>query len=87
MNRSSKIKQASSLEDPMIMFKLQNMVNRAPTSFNKDSTTAKVIGISQQIPFWGKRALREEVASGNGVTARCGGGDAQDFAAQIIGVG
>lgn len=59
---SSKIRQASSLEDPMLMFKLQNMVNRAPLSFNKDSNTAKVIGISQQIPFWGKRELREEVA-------------------------
>ena len=59
---ASKAKQASSLEDPMVMFKLQNLVAREPFSFNKDPQTAKVIGISQQLPFWGKRALREEVA-------------------------
>ena len=58
----SKARQAGSLEDPMLMLKLQNMVNRAPLSFSKDSNTAKVIGITQQIPFWGKRELREEVA-------------------------
>ena len=59
---SSKVRQASALEDPMLMLKLQNMVNRAPLSFNRDTNTAKVIGITQQIPFWGKRELREEVA-------------------------
>ena len=57
-----KIKQASSLEDPMLMFKLQNMKVRQPTAFDKDPQTARVIGISQQLPFWGKRALREETA-------------------------
>ncbi|NJD90048.1 MAG: TolC family protein [Geobacter sp.] len=58
----SKSRQAGALEDPMLMLKLQNMVNRAPLSFTSDSNTAKVIGITQQIPFWGKRDLREEVA-------------------------
>jgi outer membrane protein TolC len=59
---SSKAKQASSLEDPMFMFKLQNMLVREPFVFNKDPQSAKVIGISQQLPFWGKRAIRQEVA-------------------------
>lgn len=59
---ASKAKQASSLEDPMIMFKLQNMLAREPFVFNKDPQSAKVIGISQQLPFWGKRAIRQEVA-------------------------
>jgi outer membrane protein TolC len=59
---ANKAKQASALEDPMIMFKLQNLMVREPTSFNKDPQTAKVIGISQQLPFWGKRAIRQEVA-------------------------
>jgi cobalt-zinc-cadmium efflux system outer membrane protein len=59
---ASKAKQASSLEDPMFMFKLQNMLAREPFVFNKDPQSAKVIGISQQIPFWGKRAIRQEVA-------------------------
>ncbi len=56
-----KARQASSLEDPMFMFKLQNMLAREPLVFNKDPQSAKVIGISQQLPFWGKRAIREEV--------------------------
>lgn len=59
---ASKAKQAGSLEDPMLMFKLQNMLVREPFVFNKDPQSAKVIGLSQQIPFWGKRAIREEVA-------------------------
>ena len=59
---ASKARQASALEDPMFMFKLQNMLAREPFVFNKDPQSAKVIGISQQLPFWGKRALRQEVA-------------------------
>ncbi len=59
---ANKAKQASSLEDPMFMFKLQNMLAREPFVFNKDPQSAKVIGISQQLPFWGKRALKQEVA-------------------------
>jgi outer membrane protein, heavy metal efflux system len=59
---ANKAKQASALEDPMFMFKLQNMLAREPLVFNKDPQSAKVIGISQQLPFWGKRALKQEVA-------------------------
>jgi outer membrane protein TolC len=59
---ASKAKQASALEDPMLMLKLQNLMVREPTSFNKDPQTAKVIGITQQLPFWGKRAIKQEVA-------------------------
>ena len=58
----NKAKQASALDDPMFMFKLQNMLAREPFVFNKDPQSAKVIGISQQLPFWGKRALKQEVA-------------------------
>lgn len=60
---ANKVKQASALEDPMFMFKLQNIVAREPLSFGgSDPQTAKVIGISQQLPFWGKRAIKQEVA-------------------------
>ncbi len=59
---ASKAKQASALEDPMLMLKLQNIMVREPTSFNKDPQTAKVIGITQQLPFWGKRAIKQEIA-------------------------
>ena len=59
---TNKAKQAAALEDPMFMFKLQNMLAREPFVFNKDPPSAKVIGISQQLPFWGKRAIKEEIA-------------------------
>ncbi len=59
----NKAKQASALEDPMFMFKLQNLVAREPWSFGgSDPQTAKVIGISQQLPFWGKREIKQEIA-------------------------
>ncbi len=61
---ASKAGQAGTLEDPMFMFKLQNLVARQPFSFGgTDPQTAKVIGITQQLPFWGKRAIRQEVAN------------------------
>ncbi|GLI39507.1 TolC family protein [Geobacter hydrogenophilus] len=60
---ANKAKQAASLEDPMFMLKLQNLVAREPFSFGgSDPQTAKVIGISQQLPFWGKRDIRQEMA-------------------------
>jgi len=61
---ASKAKQASALEDPMFMFKLQNLLVREPLSLGgKDPQTAKVVGISQQLPFWGKRGIRQEIAN------------------------
>jgi outer membrane protein TolC len=59
---SSRIAQASSLDDPMLMLKIQNGIVRAPFDFRRDGMTQKVIGVSQQLPFWGKRALKGEVA-------------------------
>ncbi len=58
----SRSRQAGALDDPMFMFKLQNLVAREPSAFNKDPQTAKVIGISQQLPFWGKRGVKQEMA-------------------------
>ncbi len=51
------------LEDPMLMLKIQNGILSDPLNFRKDPMTQKVIGISQQLPFWGKRDLRGEVAA------------------------
>ncbi|MEI6847384.1 MAG: TolC family protein [Chlorobiaceae bacterium] len=59
---SSKVKQASAWEDPMIMLKMQNMLTREPVVFNKDPQSAIVVGLSQQIPFWGKQVARKDVA-------------------------
>lgn len=54
--------QARSLEDPMLMLKIQNGLVRAPFNFRKEQMTSKTIGITQQLPFWGKRALKGEIA-------------------------
>jgi outer membrane protein, heavy metal efflux system len=51
------------LEDPMLMLKIQNGIVADPLNFRKDTMTQKVIGISQQIPLWGKRGLKGEVAA------------------------
>ncbi len=59
----NRIAQARSLEDPMLMLKIQNGIVTDPLNFRKDPMTQKVIGISQQIPFWGKRDLKGEVAA------------------------
>ncbi|MBJ6750235.1 TolC family protein [Geomonas anaerohicana] len=66
----SRIKQAGALEDPMLMLKLQNMIVTDPLSFNKDSMTQKVVGISQLIPFAGKRKLKEDIAAAEAETYR-----------------
>jgi outer membrane protein TolC len=59
----SRVKQAGALEDPMLMLKIQNGIVTDPLNFTRDSMTQKVVGISQQLPYFGKRALREEVAA------------------------
>lgn len=59
----NRIAQARSFDDPMLMLKIQNGVVNSPLNFRRDSMTQKVVGISQQIPFWGKRGLKEEVAA------------------------
>ena len=60
---TSRAKQAGALDDPMLMLKLQSLLARQPFSLGgNDPNTAKVVGISQQLPFWGKRAIKQEVA-------------------------
>jgi outer membrane protein TolC len=60
---ASRVKQARSFNDPMLMLKIQNGIFTDPINFRKDPMTQKVIGISQQLPFWGKRDLKGEVAA------------------------
>ena len=59
----SRIAQSRSFDDPMLMLKIQNGLINDPLNFHKDAMTQKVIGISQQIPFWGKRGLKGKVAA------------------------
>jgi outer membrane protein TolC len=58
-----KIRQTGTLDDPMLMLRLQNLLIRDPLAFDRDSTTAKVIGITQTVPFYGKRGLAKEAAA------------------------
>ncbi|RII30174.1 MAG: TolC family protein [Geobacter sp.] len=59
---TAKIAQASSLDDPMLMLKIQSAVVTDPLNFHREPMTGKVIGLSQQLPFWGKRGLKGEIA-------------------------
>lgn len=65
-----KIRQAGTLDDPMLMLRLQNLLIRAPLAFNRDSTSAKVIGVTQMVPFYGKRGLAKEAAARDAEAAR-----------------
>lgn len=66
----NRIGQAGTLEDPMLMLKIQNGIVTDPFNFTRDGMTQKVIGISQQIPFSGKRKLREQIATQEAETYR-----------------
>jgi cobalt-zinc-cadmium efflux system outer membrane protein len=59
----NRIVQARSFEDPMLMLKIQNAMVKDPFNFKMDPMTQKVIGITQELPFWGKRDLKAELAS------------------------
>ncbi|KIH77476.1 Outer membrane protein TolC [Geoalkalibacter ferrihydriticus] len=55
-------RQAGTFEDPMLMLGIQNAMVRDPLAFDRDNMTSKVIGISQMVPFAGKRALARRSA-------------------------
>ena len=58
----AKSRQAGALDDPMLMLKIQSAMISDPFAFDKDQQTAKVIGISQMIPSFGKRDLQKKGA-------------------------
>jgi outer membrane protein, heavy metal efflux system len=53
---------AGALEDPMLEAGFINLPIQ-PLSFNSEDMTMKMLGLSQKLPFPGKRALREQVAA------------------------
>jgi outer membrane protein TolC len=59
---TEKARQAGTFDDPMLMFGIDNGLLRDPLDFDRDMATSKVIGISQMVPFFGKRALAREAA-------------------------
>jgi outer membrane protein, heavy metal efflux system len=59
----SRARGAGTLEDPMVMLGIQNALVRDPLNFSRDSMTSKAIGVSQMLPYPGKRGLMREAAS------------------------
>lgn len=59
---TAKVRQAGALDDPMLMLGIQSAMVSDPLAFDMDPMTAKVIGVSQMVPFYGKRALAREGA-------------------------
>lgn len=59
---TERARQAGTLEDPMVMLRIQNAFISDPLNFSRDPMTAKVIGINQKLPFYGKRDLMREEA-------------------------
>ena len=57
-----KAAQAGVLDDPMLMLELQNGLIRDPLNLNRDAATAVVIGLSQTVPYFGKRDLQRQGA-------------------------
>lgn len=65
-----KARQAGTFEDPMLMLGIDNGLVRDPLNLERDMATAKVIGISQMVPFFGKRDLARQVAGHQANAAR-----------------
>lgn len=55
-------RQAGTFDDPMLMLGINNALIRDPLDFRREEMTSKVIGISQSVPFFGKRSLAREAA-------------------------
>jgi len=60
---AAKARQAGTFEDPMLMLGIDSGLVRDPFNLDRDMQTSKVIGISQMVPFFGKRALASEAAT------------------------
>jgi len=58
---AQRIAPASALEDPMLEAGVLNLPVRT-FSFSREDMTMKMLGLSQRIPYPGKRALRRDVA-------------------------
>jgi outer membrane protein, heavy metal efflux system len=66
-----RVSPAGALEDPMFEAGLIN-VPVQPLRLNREDMTMKMLGISQRLPYPGKRGLREEVAAKDAESAAFG---------------
>jgi outer membrane protein TolC len=70
-----KARQAGTFEDPMLMLGITNGLIRDPLNFKREEMTSKVVGISQMVPFFGKRALARGSAEKDVLSARARHGE------------
>ena len=68
---NQRVRPAGALEDPMLEAGLLN-VPIQPWRLNREDMTMKMLGLSQKLPFPGKRALREQVAAKDAESAGYG---------------
>ena len=66
-----RVRPAGALEDPMLEAGLLN-VPIQPFRLNREDMTMKMLGLSQKLPYPGKRALREQVAAKEAETVNYG---------------
>ena len=66
-----RVRPAGALDDPMLEAGLLN-VPIQPWRLNREDMTMKMLGLSQKLPFPGKRALREQVAAKDAESAGYG---------------
>ncbi len=59
---NQRVRPAGALEDPMLEAGFINLPIQ-PLRFNREDMTMKMLGLSQKLPYPGKRALREQVAA------------------------
>ena len=65
-----KARAAGTFDDPMIMLGIDSGLVRDPFNLDRDMQTAKVIGISQMVPFFGKRELARQAAGAEAEASR-----------------
>jgi len=58
---AQRVEPAAALDDPMLEAGVLNLPTRS-FSFNQEDMTMKMLGLSQRIPYPGKRALKREIA-------------------------
>ncbi|MBE0625752.1 MAG: TolC family protein [Burkholderiales bacterium] len=66
-----RVRPAGALEDPMLEAGFIN-VPIQPLRFDSEDMTMKMLGLSQKLPYPGKRALREQLAAKDAETTRYG---------------
>lgn len=68
---NQRVRPAGALEDPMLEAGFLNLPTQ-PLRFNREDMTMKMLGLSQKLPYPGKRALREQVAAKDAETFKYG---------------